>query len=140
MRPTFRAPAALTVCAFVALWLGASGPLPAQQTTPVPTAVPAGGLVLTITKEGGQRLPLAVPPLLAPGMAALQSKVIDPFTATLRSDLDYAQVFTVVDSGLYPSGFREPNTQQAADRWLGTGAEVLVDTRGEVAGDRLSVE
>jgi TolB protein len=120
--------------------LFAAARLAAQQTTPIPTPPPGGGLVLKITKEGGRRMPLAVPPLLAPGMAAVQSKVIDPFTATLRADLEYAQVFTVVDAALYPSGFREPNTQQAADRWLGTGAEVLVDTRGEVAGDRLSIE
>jgi TolB protein len=112
----------------------------AAQQPPAPTPLPAGGLVLKITKEGGHRLPLAVPALTIPGMMALQAKVIDPFTATLRSDLDYAQVFTVIDPLQYPSGFRDPSTPQAADRWLGTGAELLVDTRGDVAGDRVSVE
>ncbi|HEY6928381.1 MAG TPA: Tol-Pal system beta propeller repeat protein TolB [Thermoanaerobaculia bacterium] len=111
-----------------------------QQAGPPTTPIPSGGLVLKITKEGGHRLPLAVPPLAIPGMVALQSKVIDPFTATLRSDLEYAQVFTVIDPLQYPSGFRDPTTPQAADRWLGTGAELLVDTRGDVAGDRVSVE
>jgi TolB protein len=130
-------PSALALAA--ALLLRAA-PAAAQRTTPIPTPVAGGELILKITKEGGRRAPLAVPPLLAPGMAALQSKVIDPFTATLRSDLDYSQVFIIVDPALYPAGFREPNTPQAADRWLGAGAEVLVDTRGEVAGDRLSVE
>ncbi len=120
--------------------IASAAPLAAQTTTPIPTAVPGGGLVLKITKEGGRRLPLAVPPLLVPGMAALQSKVIDPFTATLRTDLDSTQVLTIVDPVLYPSGFRELTTPQAGDRWLGTGAEVLIDTRGDVAGDRLSVE
>jgi len=119
------------------LW---AAPLAAQKPAPLPTPVPGGSIVLKITKEGGHRAPLAVPPLLAPGMAALQSKVIDPFTATLRSDLDYSQFFAIVDPILYPAGFREPNTAQAADRWLGTGAEYLVDTRGEVAGDQVSVE
>jgi TolB protein len=119
---------------------GAAALAGAQQATPSITPPPSGGLVLKITKEGGRRLPIAVPPLTIPGMAALQSKVIDPFTATLRSDLEYAQVFTLVDPLQYPSGFRDPNTTQAADRWLGTGAELLVDTRGDVAGDRVSVE
>ncbi len=123
-----------------AMALALAGPGAAQPVTPIPTAVPGGGLVLKITKEGGRRLPLAVPPLLVPGMAALQAKVIDPFTATLRTDLEYVQVLAMVDPSLYPTGFREPTTPQAADRWLGTGAEVLVDTRGEVAGDRVSVE
>jgi len=112
----------------------------AQRPAPIPTPLPGGGIVLKITKEGGRRAPLAVPPLTAPGMAALQSKVIDPFTATLRSDLEYAQIFTIVDPSLYPSGFREIGTPPAADRWLGTGAEYLVDTRGDVAGDRVSIE
>lgn len=129
---------AVSLCS-AALLLAAAA-LPAQQPTPVEPPPPGGELVLKITKEGGRRLPMAVPPLLVPGVAALQAKVIDPFTATLRSDLDYLEFFTVVDPTLYPSGFRELNTPQAADHWLGTGAEVLVDTRGDVAGDRLSVE
>src|SRR5215813_4719099 len=114
--------------------------LAAQTPAPIPTPAPGGGLVLKITKEGGRRAPIAIPPLSATGAAALQSKVIDPFTATLRSDLEYAQVFTIVDPGLYPSGFRDIGAAGAADRWLGTGAELLVDTRGDVAGDRVSVE
>jgi len=129
---------AAPVAAVVALALAA--PAAAQPVTPIPTPVPGGGLVLRITKEGGRRLPLAAPPLLVPGTAALQSRVIDPFTATLRTDLEYVQVLALIDPTLYPTGFREPTTPQAADRWLGTGAEVLVDSRGEVAGDRVSVE
>src|SRR6202521_1172138 len=77
---------------------------------------------------------------VALGTAASQGKVADPSTATLRSDLEYAGAFAVTDPAHYPSGFRDPTTPEAADRWLGTGAEVLVDTRGEVAGDRVSVE
>jgi len=73
-------------------------------------------------------------------MAAIQSKVAEPFTATLRSDLEYSGLFAVADPSLYPSGSREPATPEAADRWLGTGAEALVDARADVAGDRVSVE
>ena len=131
-------------CFAAAGWLvlaASPAPTPAPQQPQITTPIPSEGLVLKITKEGGRRLPLAVPPIVVPGMVALQSKVIDPFSATLRSDLEYAQVFSVIDPSLYPSaGYRDPTVPQAADRWLGTGAELLVDTRGDVAGDRVSVE
>ncbi len=65
---------------------------------------------------------------------------MEPFTATLRSDLEYAGAFAVAEPSLYPAGYRDPSTQEAADRWLGTGAEALIDTRGEVAGDKVSIE
>ena len=92
--------------------------------------------IQVVIKDGGERrLAVAVPAALrSRASAALQSKVADPFTATLRSDLDYAGAFSVTDPAHYPSGFRDPTTPEAADRWLGTGAEVLVDTRGDVAG------
>jgi TolB protein len=116
----------------------ASLPLAAQA--PVPTPAPADDIQITIRGGGERRLAVAVPPLLAPGTSALQAKVADPFTATLRSDLEYAGAFAVAEPALYPAGHRDPTTPESADRWLGTGAEVLVDTRGEVAGDRVSVE
>jgi len=125
---------------FAAAAFAAAVSVRGQQPAPIPTAAPGGGITLKITKEGGRRAPLAVPPLTIAGMVALQLKVIDPFTATLRSDLEYAQVFTIVDPALYPAGFREIGAPQAADRWIGTGAEYLVDTRGDVAGDRVSIE
>ncbi|HSS43705.1 MAG TPA: hypothetical protein VLO07_00065 [Thermoanaerobaculia bacterium] len=106
-----------------------------------PRPTPASGqeIAITITKEAGRRLPLAVPLLSVQGLA-IQSKVAEPFTATLRSDLDYAGVFFVTDPLLYPSGSRDLSAPEAADRWLGTGAEDLVDTRAEVVGDRVSIE
>jgi TolB protein len=113
------------------------------QTTPPPQITPGPGDDIQIVIKGGaeRRLAVAVPALFAPGTAALQAKVTDGFTATLRSDLEYAGAFALADPAHYPpSGFREPATPEAADRWLGTGAEVLVDTRGEVSGDRVSVE
>jgi hypothetical protein len=79
--------------------------------------------------------------LLAPGQAAIQARVAEPFTATLRADLEYAGAFSVTDPRNYPpTGFRDPTTKEAADRWVGGGAELLVDTRGDVAGDRVSAE
>ncbi len=114
--------------------------IPLAAQAPAPTPAPADDIQITIRGGGQRRLAVAVPPLLAPGTAALQAKVADPFTATLRSDLEYAGAFAVAEPALYPSGYRDPTTPDSADRWLGTGAEVLVDTRGEVAGDRVSVE
>jgi TolB protein len=110
------------------------------QSAPAPTPAPSEELRITVSREAGRRLPLAVPDLQAPGLAALQSRVVQPFTATLRSDLEYAGVFVVVDPVHYPSGSRELASREDADRWLGTGATILVDTRGDVSGDRVSTE
>jgi TolB protein len=111
----------------------------AAAQTPAPATTPQGG-VIVITGPSGRRMPVAVPPLLAPGVAALQSKVSDPFTATLRADLDYSTALVVTDARNDPAGSRDISTPEAAGRWLSTGAEILVDTRGDVAGDRVSVE
>ena len=97
-------------------------------------------MVLKITKEAGRKLPLAVPPLSAPGVPAMQSKIVDPFTATLRSDLEYTELFVIAPPAQYPSGSRDPSTKEVADRWLGTGAEILVDTRADVVADKVTVE
>ena len=125
--------------AFAALL--ALAPVPAASAqTPAPTPAPADDIQITIRGGGERRLPIAVPALFAPGTAALQAQVVDPFTATLRADLEYAGAFAVAEPALYPTGFRDPSTPEAADRWLGTGAEALVDTRGEVSGDKVSIE
>jgi len=124
-----------------ALCILACGP-PLLAQAPPPTPAPADDIQVVIKGGTERRLAVAVPPLYAPGTAALQAKVVEPFTATLRTDLEYAGAFSVTDPAHYPSAteFRDPTTPESADRWLGTGAEVLVDTRGEVAGDRVSVE
>src|SRR5207253_6955299 len=111
---------------------------PLAGQTPQATPAPQQGqeMVLKITKEAGRKLPLAIPPLSAPGVAAMQSRVVEPFTASLRSDLEYTGLFVIADPAHYPSGSRDASTVQIADQWRGTGAEYLVDTRGEVAGDR----
>jgi TolB protein len=110
---------------------------------PAPTPPPASGqeMVLKITKEAaGRKLPLAVPALSTPGIAAMQSKLVDPFTATLRSDLEYTGVFVIADPAHYPAATRDPTTAEIADRWLGSGAEILVDTRADVVADKVNVE
>jgi TolB protein len=112
----------------------------AQAPPRASTPRPAEDIQIVIRGTAGRQLAIAVPALYAPGTAALQAKVADPFTATLRSDLEYAGAFAIADPSHYPAGYLDPTTPEAADRWLGTGAEALVDTRAEVAGDRVSVE
>jgi TolB protein len=130
-----RQPMLLCVAALAALARSADAQAPA------PTPAPNMDVVTKISQTGGRRVPVAVPDLLAPGQAAIQARVAEPFTATLRADLEYAGAFSVTDPRNYPpSGFRDPTTREAADRWLGGGAELLVDTRGDVAGDRVSAE
>jgi TolB protein len=126
---------------FAILVFAGAVPLAGQTAVATP-APPSQGqeMVLKITKEAGRKLPLAIPPLSAPGVAAMQSRVVEPFTASLRSDLEYTGIFVIADPAHYPSGSRDPSTVEVADQWRGTGAEYLVDTRGEVTGDRVSVE
>jgi TolB protein len=108
---------------------------------PAPTPVPGGQeMVLKITKEAGRKLPLAIPPLSTPGVAAMQTRLVDPFTATLRSDLEYTGLFVIADPAHYPQGSRDPSSAEVADRWRGTGAEILVDTRADVVADKVTVE
>jgi TolB protein len=111
------------------------------QTPPTPAPLPhAPDLILEISKPTARKLAVAVPELLTSTGAALKSRVAEPFTATLRSDLEYSGVFAIADPVHYPPGPREAGTPQEADRWRAGGAEVLVDTRAQVSGDRVSVE
>jgi TolB protein len=97
-------------------------------------------LWISINKPAARKVAIAVPDLLTPGTATLKSSVTDPFTATLRSDLEYSGAFVVADPAHYSAGQRDPTTQEAADQWRGGGAEYLADTRAQVSGDRVSVE
>src|SRR5439155_19324715 len=96
------------------LFAAAGRPLAAQA--PAPTPAPAEDIQVVIKAGGERRLAVAVPALYAPGTAALKAKVVDPFTATLRSDLEYAGAFLVAEPGLYPTGFQDPTAPGAADR------------------------
>ncbi|HTO75960.1 MAG TPA: hypothetical protein VMQ61_07780 [Thermoanaerobaculia bacterium] len=111
----------------------------AKAPTPAPTAAPQE-VEITIRKEGFRRLALAVPELSPSGSAALTSAVVGPFTATLRSDVEYSDVFVLADTSLYPAAQRDPTAPDAAERWLAGGAEILVDTRAEVSGDKVTIE
>jgi TolB protein len=122
-------------------WVFASPRAGAQTRSPTPTPAAAPQeLELTIRKEGVRRLSVAVPELLSAGSAALTSTVVGPFSATLRSDIEYSNVFVLADPALYPAGLRDPTTPDASERWLAGGAEVLIDTRAEVSGDRVAIE
>jgi TolB protein len=112
----------------------------AAQAAPARTPGANEDIRLTVGKTYERKMPVAVPDLLAPGQAAVQAKVAEPFTATLRADLEYAGAFSVADPKNYPPSSRDPSAKEDADRWLGGGSEVLVDTRGEVSGDRVSVD
>jgi TolB protein len=109
------------------------------QTRPA-TTPPPQELDLTITKATARKLALAIPELATPGTSAMRSQVAEPFSATLRSDAEYSGVFVVADPANYPQGLREISTVEVADRWRGTGAEMLVDTRATISGDRVVVE
>jgi TolB protein len=131
------------VCALALLTASAAllAQAPPAPVGPAPT--PASGQDIQVTIRGGtgRRLAVAVPALYAPGTAGLQAKVSDPFTATLRSDLEYAGAFSVAEPALYPGAqYADPTVGDSADRWLGTGAEALVDTRATVSGETIAVE
>jgi TolB protein len=110
------------------------------QTPPATTTPPPQELEITIRKSEIRRLAVAVPELLPTGTAALTSAVVGPFTATLRSDIEYSDVFVLADPALYPAGMRDPAAPEAAERWLSGGADIFVDTRAEVSGDRVTIE
>ena len=130
-----RIPALLSAtCAVVALAL-------ARAASSQPAQSPQNEeLWIAINKPAARKVAVAVPELATPGTAALKATVVDPFTGTLRSDLEYSGAFAVSDPAHYPPGQREPTTPEIADRWRGGGSEFLVDTRATVAGDRVSVE
>ena len=109
------------------------------QTRPTPTPPPQE-VELTISRPTARKLALAIPELATPGTSAMRSQVSEPFTATLRSDAEYSGAFVVADPVNYPTGAREPSVVEVADRWRGTGAEMLVDARATISGDRVVVE
>ena len=131
-----RIPAFLTSLLLVLpAFLFVSGPASAQTAQQSPENQ---DLWISINKPTARKLAIAVPELTTAG--TLKSTVSDPFTATLKSDLEFSGAFVIADPAHYPAGFRDPTQGDASDRWRAGGAEVLVDTRGEVSGDRVSVE
>ncbi|MGH9369499.1 MAG: hypothetical protein ACRD3M_17730 [Thermoanaerobaculia bacterium] len=133
MRGRIRGAAAIALPAISVLCPALLG----QSPTPTPAPVEIYG---KITAPTGRRMAVAVPELLPTGTAVLTSAVAGSFTATLRSDIEYSDVFVLADTALYPPGSRDPLAAEAGDRWLASGAEILVDTRAEVSGDRVAIE
>ena len=124
---------AATAAASAAVLLLPAG-LRGQRPTPTP---PPQEIYTTVTSPTARRLALAVPELATSGVA---SGVVGPFTGTLRSDVEYSDVFVLADPTLYPPGSRDASAKEAADRWLPGGAEILVDTRADVVGERVTVD
>ena len=113
----------MKLSAVLLIALGTLVPLRAPAQTRPPSPTPAAApqeLELTIRKEGVRRLAVAVPELLPAGSAALTSTVVGPFSATLRSDIEYSEVFVLADPALYPAGLRDPTTPDASDRFTAT--------------------
>jgi TolB protein len=125
---------------FVLLALAASSALALPAMAQQPQNQQNQDLWISINKPAARKVAVAVPDLATPGTATLKSTLSDPFIATLKSDLEYSGAFSVADPAHYPQGFRDPTTPEMADQWRAGGAEVLVDTRAQVSGDRVSVE
>jgi TolB protein len=125
------------IVAVAAAALAAAAALSAQ--TPAPPRE-SQELWLELNKAVAKKLPIAIPPTIAPAGPVIESQVRQPFYDTLRADLDYEGAFTIVDPALYPKGYRDATSPESADRWSATGAEVLVDTLLEVTGDRVAAE
>jgi TolB protein len=124
----------------VLLALAASSALALPAMAQQPQKQQNQDLWISINKPTARKVAVAVPDLVTPGTATLKSTLSDPFIATLKSDLEYSGAFSVADPAHYPQGFRDPTTPETADQWRAGGAEVLVDTRAQVSGDRVSVE
>jgi len=115
------------------------------QTPPAPAATPAPGIQsptdisLDISKGGMQKVTLAIPPAIAPINPDLQTRVVDPFHATLVDDLGGSACFGVADAALYPKGSRPPANREQGDSWIATGAHFLVDAQVQPVGDQVVV-
>jgi TolB protein len=104
---------------------------------------PQAGQDIRVTLFGPpvKKLALAVPDAGAAASPAVQAQVYDPYILTLRNDLQFSGAFDVVNPTLYPKGSRDIMAAPGiADRWIGTGAQELVDSRIDVAADRVTVE
>ena len=135
--------------AAAALALSPAAPLLAQAPKPVsPLATPstpsgfpqASNIDLTINSGAGARRPLAIPMTIAPLLADLQAKAVDPFYTTLNDDLAGSGVFVVADPTLYPKGMRPPQNREEGDAWKATSAQFLLDTHLAQDGANVVVE
>ena len=106
---------------------------PQDQVAPPPPKE----VSLVISQEGARRIPLAIPPAIAPLLPALQGKVVDPFHRTLLSDLGSSPAFILADPALFPKGARPTVTREQGDAWIASGAQFLLDTQIQTSGDQV---
>lgn len=102
---------------------------PQDQVAPPPPK----DVSLVITQEGARRIPLAIPPAIAPLNAELQGRIVDPFHRTLTSDLGSMAAFILADPSLFPKGARPTVTREQGDAWIASGAQFLLDTQIQLA-------
>lgn len=126
------------------VFLSLSGPLAAQTppASPAPPATPAPApkdVSLVLTRDAGRRIPIAIPPAIAPLGADLQSQVVDPFSVALSEDLGGHPAFLVTDAALQPRGARPPQDREQADLWVASGAQYLLDTQVQPDGAKIAV-
>jgi len=88
----------------------------AQAPPAPPVAQQPTDITLDITRRAGTKLPVAVPPAIAPITPELQTQVADPFHTTLADDLGGSAVFLVTDPALYPKAARPPATREQGGR------------------------
>src|SRR5258706_2528800 len=130
---------------FLATLLAASSSVSAEPApSPQPAARPAPAaptdISIAVTKEGGKRIPLAIPPAIAPINPELQGQAVDPFHKALTEDLGSSPWFILADPTLFPKGARPPETREQGDAWIATSAQYLLDTQISPAGDKITVQ
>jgi TolB protein len=112
-------------------------PVSAQQPAATPVVQQPGDISISITQGRGSKVPIAVPPAIAPITPEIQTQVADPFHSTLFDDLSGSVVFVVSDPALYPKGARPPATKEQGDAWIAASAQYLLDTQLEPRGDQV---
>lgn len=135
-RPLPLAAAALLAFGGAALCLPAQTP-PTPQNAVAPP--PPAEVSLVLTQETGRRIPLAIPQALAPAAAPAAAQVAYTVSRVLTDDLASLPTFVVTDAALYPAGFRPPQTREGGDAWVATGAQFLLDSKVDPAGDQVVV-
>ena len=103
-----------------------------------PAAAQSGGgtdVTGVVQGEGFTRVRMAVPSAEAGAGAAGHAREI---TDTLRSDLEFAGYFDVIDPSLYPLAATSME-KTVLQKWLSIGAAALSLNRVSLAGDRLEL-
>ena len=125
-----RLPFAAASISLLGFLLAAAGAARAQAKPQDQVAPPPPKDVsLVISQEGARRIPLAIPPAIAPLNPELQGRIVDPFYRTLTSDLGSMTSFILADPSLFPKGARPTVTREQGDAWISSGAQFLLDSQ-----------